>query len=77
MVYLSAAWVWTRLLAGYEPLHLHQTAIFYYCITAVLLGAQWLAAGLIAELFTSVARRQIPPAAVAQTTASRTPRVAS
>lgn len=70
LIYLSAAWVWTRTIAGLEPLHLHQTAIFYYCITAVLLGAQWLAAGLLAELVTSIARRQVPPASVAETTAS-------
>jgi glycosyltransferase involved in cell wall biosynthesis len=75
LTYLSAAWVWTRSLAGYEPLHLHQTAIFYYCITAVLLGAQWLAAGLLAELLTSIARRQVPPASIAQTTPDRTTRV--
>lgn len=77
LTYLSAAWVWTRMLPAHEPLHLHQTAIFYYCITAVLLGAQWLAAGLLAELVTSIARLQVPPASVAQSTQSRTSRVVS
>ncbi|TWT89387.1 glycosyltransferase family 2 protein [Neorhodopirellula pilleata] len=53
MLYLSAMWVITRVSGG-EPLHLHATAIFYYCILAVLLGAQCVLAGLIAELIVSV-----------------------
>lgn len=70
MIYLTIARIWTWSVAGLEPLHLHQTAVFYYCITAVLLGAQWLVAGLLAELITSIARRQVPPASIAQTTTS-------
>ncbi|TWT67438.1 glycosyltransferase family 2 protein [Allorhodopirellula solitaria] len=53
MIYLSVMWVLTRLGSG-EPLHLHATAVFYYCILAVLLGAQCVLAGLIAELIVSV-----------------------
>ncbi|MEM6363363.1 MAG: glycosyltransferase family 2 protein [Planctomycetota bacterium] len=52
MAYLSMMWVWTRMGSG-EALHLHATAIFYYCILAVLLGAQCLLAGLLAELIVS------------------------
>ncbi|MCC9657912.1 glycosyltransferase family 2 protein [Rhodopirellula sp. JC737] len=54
MTYLSFRWVWSRMGEG-EPLHLHSTAIFYYCILAVLLGAQCVLAGLLAELIVSVA----------------------
>jgi len=54
MLYLSFMWVWTRLGAG-PPLHLHATAIFYYCMLATLLGAQFLLAGLLAELVVSQA----------------------
>ncbi|EMI44115.1 glycosyltransferase [Rhodopirellula sp. SWK7] len=53
MLYLSAMWVISRLGTG-EALHLHSTAIFYYCILAVLFGAQCVLAGLIAELIVSV-----------------------
>lgn len=53
MVYLSAMWVISRI-GSSEPVHLHSTAIFYYCILAVLLGAQCVLAGLIAELIVSV-----------------------
>jgi glycosyltransferase involved in cell wall biosynthesis len=66
--YLTVAWIVTRLFEGLDAVHLHEKALFYYCIVAVLLGAQWLAAGLLAELITSIARRQVPPASIAQTT---------
>lgn len=67
LVYLTGAWIVTRMFDGFETVHLHEKALFYYCITAVLLGAQWLAAGLLAELITSISRRQTPPASVAET----------
>ena len=54
MFYLSSMWVITRLNpSATDDLHLHETAIFYYCILAVLLGAQFLLAGLLAELIVS------------------------
>lgn len=53
MTYLSAMWVITRLSHSMHDIHLHETAIFYYCITALLLGAQFLLAGLLAELIVS------------------------
>ncbi|KLU05783.1 Glycosyltransferase [Rhodopirellula islandica] len=54
MIYLSIKRILSEL--GYaEPLHLHSTAVFYYCIFAVLLGAQCVLAGLLAELVISVA----------------------
>ncbi len=54
MCYLSLMWVISRLnSSGQDDVHLHDTAIFYYCILAVLLGAQLLVAGLLAELIVS------------------------
>lgn len=53
-LYLSLMWVVTRLNADPgDDLHLHERAIFYYCILAILLGAQLLIAGLLAELIVS------------------------
>jgi len=71
LLYLTGAWIVTRVFDGFDEVHLHEKALFYYCITAVLLGAQWLAAGLLAELITSISRRQIPPASVAETTGGK------
>jgi len=50
ITYLSAMWIISRLSAAIDDLHLHETAIFYYCILTLLLGAQFLLAGLLAEL---------------------------
>lgn len=71
MVYLSAMWVITRLAAPLEDLDLHSTAIFYYCILAVLLGAQLLVAGLLAELIVSQSPRGERPFSVAKRTGHR------
>ncbi len=51
---LSAWWVWSRLdgVAGNE-LHLHERAIFYYSMAAMLLGAQFITVGFLAELITA------------------------
>lgn len=53
ITYLSAMWVISRLSDQIDDRHLHETAIFYYCILALLLGAQFLLAGLLAELIVS------------------------
>ncbi len=58
IVYLSSMWVLTRVIPEMEALHLHSTAVFYYCILAVLLGRQMLLAGLLAELIVSLSRRR-------------------
>ncbi|MEM9828665.1 MAG: glycosyltransferase family 2 protein [Planctomycetota bacterium] len=57
MLYLSARWVLSRLVESWDVLHLHETAIFYYCILAVIVGSQCLLAGLLAELFVSRTQR--------------------
>lgn len=64
---LSISWIVSRIF-GESPIHLHDTAIFYYCITAILLGAQFLVAGLLAELITSYSRRDQSPASIAEAT---------
>ncbi len=53
ITYLSCMWVISRLTERIDDLHLHETAIFFYCILALLLGAQFLLAGLLAELIVS------------------------
>jgi dolichol-phosphate mannosyltransferase len=67
---LSAMWVISRQFDAIEVVHLHDRAIFYYCIVALLLGSQFLLAGLLAELVVwrthrrrdvySIAQRRVP-----------------
>mgnify|MGYP001826747313 FL=1 len=67
MLYLSLMWIITRLNEStLDDLHLHETAIFYYCILAVLLGAQLLVAGLLAELIVSRTADAHRPYSIAQ-----------
>jgi dolichol-phosphate mannosyltransferase len=62
IVTLTALWIVSRL--DIDPgnnLHLHERAVFYYSIVALLFGAQFLAAGFLAELFTAFYRRDFVP----------------
>jgi dolichol-phosphate mannosyltransferase len=50
---LSGWWAVSRLSESIPDLHLHERAVFYYSIVAVLLGAQFMAIGFLAELITA------------------------
>jgi dolichol-phosphate mannosyltransferase len=50
---LTGWWVVSRVVETIEVLHLHERAVFYYSIVAVLLGAQLIAVGFLAELITA------------------------
>jgi len=50
---LTVWWFVSRLVTSVEPIHLHERAIFYYTLAAMLLGAQFLSVGFLAELFTA------------------------
>ncbi len=71
LVWLSAIWVLSRLSESWVDVDLHSRAIFYYCILAILLGAQLLVAGLLAELIVSVTRESREPYSIAERTADK------
>jgi hypothetical protein len=60
---LTALWVLSRsqrlapLLGIAEPIHLHQRAIFFYSLAAVLLGVQLMSMAFLAALVTATQRR--------------------
>ncbi len=68
--FLTASWIVTRLdsINGNE-LHLHERAIFYYSIVALLLGAQLLSIGFLAELMTAFFGRDTLPYSIGERTA--------
>ena len=47
---LTGCWVVTRTVDGYELLHLHERAVFYFSIVSLLLGAQFMSVGILAEM---------------------------
>lgn len=67
MVYLAFLWVFSRM-PGATPVHLHETAALYYSMVLVILGAQFLAIGLVAELIVSIAARDQTPFSISETT---------
>ncbi len=50
---LTGCWFVTRTVEGYEPLHLHTRAVFYYSIVSLLLGAQVMSVGVLAEMISA------------------------
>lgn len=58
---LTVMWFVTRLVPGLEPIDLHERAIFYYTIVALLLGAQFISVGLLAEMLAAHRMRDAVP----------------
>jgi dolichol-phosphate mannosyltransferase len=50
MVYLAGRWVLTRVIDGWTPVNLHETASLYYCLGLFIIGAQFLSVGLLGEM---------------------------
>ncbi len=68
MTYLTFAWCGSRLSDSWDDVHLHETAIFFYCIVALLFGTQLLVAGLLGEMIAAVVRPSNSPYAIAERT---------
>lgn len=64
---LSAMWVISRL-TEMADVNLHQKAIFYFCILALLLGVQLISMGFLAELITAQNRPSRKPYSLARDT---------
>lgn len=56
MGYLAIHWCVSRL-PGHTPIHLHETAALYYSLVLLLVGAQLLALGFVAELISALLSR--------------------
>lgn len=50
---LTVWWFVSRLVPELTPMHLHERAIFYYSMAALLLGAQFITVGFLAEMLTA------------------------
>ncbi|MCE9556189.1 MAG: glycosyltransferase family 2 protein [Planctomycetes bacterium] len=61
MVFMAVMWVATRLLAMVTdlvtPYSIHERALTYYCLAAIVIGVQFLSIGFLAELITYTASR--------------------
>jgi len=50
---LTIWWIVSRTVPQLNPVHLHERAIFYYSMAALLLGAQFITVGFLAEMLTA------------------------
>ncbi|TWT98136.1 Undecaprenyl-phosphate 4-deoxy-4-formamido-L-arabinose transferase [Botrimarina colliarenosi] len=67
LFYLAIRWIVTRAVEGLEPIHLHETAALYYCLAMCLVGAQFLAVGLLGAMITASLSRDRPSYSIAET----------
>ncbi len=58
LAWLTASWVLSRLFTNVEDVHLHTRALFYYSITGLVVGAQFIAIGFLAELINARTHRE-------------------
>ena len=65
---LTFAWGVSRMFDSLTPIHLHQRAIFFYAIIALLLGVQLISMGFLAELITMNSRSGNAPYSIADRT---------
>jgi len=76
MAALSLWWVVSRLDADRaNDLHLHQRAIFYYSMGAMLLGGQFLSVGFLAEMMTAFHGRDSAPYSICATIGVQVPTI--
>jgi dolichol-phosphate mannosyltransferase len=50
MGWLAIRWTLSRVIDGWIPVNLHETAALYYCLGLFIIGAQFLSVGLLGEM---------------------------
>src|SRR3954464_7496037 len=48
--WLAMRWMLSRVVGGWTPINLHETAAMFYCLGLFIIGAQFLSVGLLGEL---------------------------
>lgn len=66
LAYLAVRWAVSRAAPGLEPLHVHETASLYYAIALCLVGAQFLAVGLLGAMIRAANPGEAPRYSVAE-----------
>lgn len=58
LLYLAIRWVTSRILPGWEPIHLHETASLFYALALCMVGSQFLSVGLLSAMITASTSRE-------------------
>jgi dolichol-phosphate mannosyltransferase len=48
--WLAIRWMLSRVVGGWTPVNLHETAALFYCLGLFIIGAQFLSVGLLGEM---------------------------
>lgn len=70
MLWLTLWWIVSRMFESLEPIDLHQRAIFYYAIVALVIGVQMISTGILAELIIAAHRPNTVPFSIQEETAA-------
>ena len=68
MLWLTLCWIITRVFSSFEPIHLHERAVFYYAIVALVIGVQLVSMGIVAELIIAANRPNTIPYSIKDVT---------
>jgi glycosyltransferase involved in cell wall biosynthesis len=68
--WLTASWIITRCSNSLPDLHLHDRALFYYAIVALVVGVQLISMGILAELIIAAHRPMTSPYSISARTST-------
>src|SRR6478736_1073522 len=69
MGWLAIRWILSRVVAGWTPVNLHETAALFYCLGLFIIGAQFLSVGLLGEMIAAHWVRDTDTYSIAEHTA--------
>jgi glycosyltransferase involved in cell wall biosynthesis len=67
--WLALRWTLSRLVGGWTPVNLHETAALFYCLGLFIIGAQFLSVGLLGEMIAAHWVRDTDTYSIAEHTA--------
>jgi glycosyltransferase involved in cell wall biosynthesis len=68
MLYLAALWCLSRMSESWPNVHLHETAALFYALALFIIGAQFLAVGILGEMFAAFLIRDTDTYSIAEHT---------
>jgi glycosyltransferase involved in cell wall biosynthesis len=68
MCYLAARWCLSRIIDGWQIVHLHETAALYYSLALLIIGGQFLSLGFLGEMIASLLVRETYTYSIAEHT---------
>jgi glycosyltransferase involved in cell wall biosynthesis len=68
MVYLAVRWSLSRMIDGWQIVHLHDTAALYYSLALFIIGGQFLSLGFLGEMMAALLVREADTYSIAEHT---------